>query len=1168
MTLNFLIDQFKRNGKLSSSQYDLFYNGCKYLCTETNPSRSTSFDPRIQGTLSSEQKMLIAARIAACLSYSNKYSVWNNDLITNIPDHAVKQEDLTILEENINGQPLIISKQNLIETIQTALFTDCTSYCMRFTHKSYAEFLAAWYLASNNVPIDKIISLISVSCLNKTKIIPQLYEVAAWLANIRQDIFDKIFEIDPEVLIVSDIKYVDDKNKENLVSKLMELQRNGELSSDYMTLRKNLAKLYHANLLQQIEKYLNDTDLEIKDLAIDIIEYCKLGYFQDQLLEIALNNSLPIRIRKNALYALKTLANPETKQKLREKYTPELFNDDPQDELKGAILSILWPEYINAEQLFEVLIKPKDSHLIGSYSTFISYELVNGLNKESLPVALNWIRNIKGHLYQQSYTLQDLIRGIYLKTWDNLDDPKILRIFAETIYDRFKKDHWNLLDNSDKSILKAIYEDKSKRRNIIEIILFNLISTDEEFRSFIRCSDLVIIEDIPWLTKLYLEETDPLKKEKIAKALEHSHKNHIINKNNSDIEKIFTDFNQQEELVDKFGKFNITYHEEINKKPEKVLLDPPPSHYLNKALDKVESGEIQFWADVTAFIKLKPDSKLPAISGDIINYKELYGWINSDTETQKRIIEAAKKYLLEYKKDYSYLLATGSWQFTDYLGYDALFLLFNEDYDFVNNLSSDIWNNWADMLFSYHEYSNDENKRDTYKDIMALAYNKIPDKINFILSQVIDHYNSNNNQYLHILDKLDYCFNDKLAYFLLEEAKKDTLIPELIKSILKYLLTKDFTPAKDYALSIVKALPTIPTEEEVRVVIQIALALINKLDEGAWLTIWSKVEENQEFGKDFLLSIGENLNISALSEYSLAKLYIFMEKSFPLSEDRPVSGCVTARDHVTHLRSKILLYLVNTGAIDALEAIATGLPEIAQQSWFKYYIALTKVNLCKSQWNPPNPRDIIEITLSDKQLITSSDALLNLVLRALKRIEVKFHSETPAVERIWNETKDGHAKIFTPKDENAFSDELKRSLEEELKGVIISREVEIRKTISSDQHTGQNIDIRIDVLNDHGRFSVIIEVKGCWNPGLNKNIETQLADRYLANNADCNHGIYLVGWFLCNSWDEKNKKDRMPSSFNFNSIEEAQNYFDEKAKELSDKKIIKAFIMDARIRKD
>ena len=42
--------------------------------------------------------------------------------------------------------------------------------------------------------------------------------------------------------------------------------------------------------------------------------------------------------------------------------------------------------------------------------------------------------------------------------------------------------------------------------------------------------------------------------------------------------------------------------------------------------------------------------------------------------------------------------------------------------------------------------------------------------------------------------------------------------------------------------------------------------------------------------------------------------------------------------------------------------------------------------------------------------------------------------------------------------------------------------------------------------------SVIVEVKGCWHPELGTAIESQLAERYLKNN-ECQHGLYLVGWF-------------------------------------------------------
>ncbi len=89
-------------------------------------------------------------------------------------------------------------------------------------------------------------------------------------------------------------------------------------------------------------------------------------------------------------------------------------------------------------------------------------------------------------------------------------------------------------------------------------------------------------------------------------------------------------------------------------------------------------------------------------------------------------------------------------------------------------------------------------------------------------------------------------------------------------------------------------------------------------------------------------------------------------------------------------------------------------------------------------------------------------------------------------------------------------------------------------------------------------MTVIIEVKGCWNKELNQAMETQPVDRYLKDN-NCQHGLYLVGWFNCNCWsDEDERKKQAPQS-----VDEAQKEFDQQASSLSlDTKVIKAFLMN------
>jgi hypothetical protein len=51
----------------------------------------------------------------------------------------------------------------------------------------------------------------------------------------------------------------------------------------------------------------------------------------------------------------------------------------------------------------------------------------------------------------------------------------------------------------------------------------------------------------------------------------------------------------------------------------------------------------------------------------------------------------------------------------------------------------------------------------------------------------------------------------------------------------------------------------------------------------------------------------------------------------------------------------------------------------------------------------------------------------------------------------------------------------------------------------------------------------IIETKGCWNRDLRTAMGEQLVGRYLKDN-ECQHGLYLVGWFLCDRWDGTDRR--------------------------------------------
>ena len=161
---------------------------------------------------------------------------------------------------------------------------------------------------------------------------------------------------------------------------------------------------------------------------------------------------------------------------------------------------------------------------------------------------------------------------------------------------------------------------------------------------------------------------------------------------------------------------------------------------------------------------------------------------------------------------------------------------------------------------------------------------------------------------------------------------------------------------------------------------------------------------------------------------------------------------------------------------------------------------------------------------------------------------------------LWNQI---NKNSFEPKDENDFSDYVKRHLDEDLKGrgIIVNREVQI--------HRIQRTDIHIDAIMREERegifqtISAIIEVKGCWHRDVKTALKNQLIDLYLKDN-QCQHGLYLVGWFNSELWRDKDYRKKQVPDWD---IEKAQEEFGKQAEEYSDELIdVRAYVIDTGMR--
>jgi hypothetical protein len=347
--------------------------------------------------------------------------------------------------------------------------------------------------------------------------------------------------------------------------------------------------------------------------------------------------------------------------------------------------------------------------------------------------------------------------------------------------------------------------------------------------------------------------------------------------------------------------------------------------------------------------------------------------------------------------------------------------------------------------------------------------------------------------------------------------------------------------------------------------IDAAKALLVHCQDG-WSVIWPAMLQDPKFGRALFESLADQhyraLDVVAckLAADQVADLYIWLIGQFPPEEDPKEEGghLVADREKVAYLRNSLVSHLSGRGTPEACRAIQRLVHQFTSFKWLKSMLAQANAAFRQNTWQPPNPGELFRLLGgSELRLVRDGDELLDLIIESLARLEQKLHGETAASEFLWDKV--ASDKIYRPKDESALANFVKLHLETDLKsrGIIVNREVEIRR--------GEETDIHVDAITretgkTYDRVSVIIETKGSWNRDVETAMESQLVNRYLHDNA-CQHGLYLVGWFNCRKWDDQDY--RKPVSLKLEK-EQLQKGLEAKAADLSKTGVrVRALVLNA-----
>ncbi len=974
ITLEFLIKTYcSYDGKFPPNQrlHELYLEGCLWLCEERNKSRISS---KLKGNLKRQQRLIIAARLAAITIFGNKFAIWTG-IESGVPNDDVLIEKICQGTERFDSKEFEISEEAVEEVLDTGLFSSRGELSrMGWAHQTYAEFLAAWYLVQHQTPLNQVMKLIVSPEDPERKLIPQLHETAAWLASMRTDVLQKIMKTDPDVLLRSDIP-TDANLRAAIVDNLLKQYEQGKLFDSHRDNYPTYEKFKHSGLAVQLLPYIQGLSkpIDARDAAIDIAEACKVDELQEELVNLALDSSQSIYLRASAAKAICTVGNASVRLRLKSLIFSQMPEDED-DQLKGYTFRAIWSGHLSAEELFKVLTPPKKRNFTGSYRVFLDFELVPKLQPCDLLVALKWVEKQGIRCFGHSF--ERLADAIMLKAWEHLDLPDIAESFTKVALIQWREDQRiitfdneiqaqfqlslvNNLERLHKLVEQAVITVSQSGENIyflLDSLTENILSTEDVFWMLGKLQNVDSQQERIWaaLIQWKFNRQDVKQIDAILTATqtnnilreEFAYYVSIIDLDSMQAEKSRSDYQEMQERI---------------ARRQKPILDPPPKERVLLLLEQLESGNLLAWWQINMEMLLKPD------------------WQEADRKTRERIINGAKKYIQEYNQ------VVDDWIVTNNLppalaGCKALLLLLQETPEFLDTISSEIWQRWASVIVAFPP-SNTTQREHYYTELIKRAYiNAASETLNTLLS-IINKENEKQS-YISILNKFEKCWDEPFKAVLLEKARDTAIKPQCMGQLLEELLKRESIGAREFAKSLV-SIP-LPLEEEAHQKAVVAgRVLVECAEPTSWAVIWSAIHQNTDFGREVFEAVtyrySHGLHLK-LTEKQLADLYIWLVCQYPHAGDPDYSNDVLAhnmgaRESVANLRDSVLTQLRETGTSQAcieIERIAEEFPEL---TWLKKTLLKAQSVKRRKNWQPPQPEQILQI-VSKKESQTMKTILI------------------------------------------------------------------------------------------------------------------------------------------------------------------------------------------------
>ncbi|MGI5277010.1 NACHT domain-containing protein [Streptomyces rochei] len=399
LTLELLVLTYRVDGRLHGTPQDLFARGVAHLAEDHDQYRE-----RRAVTTTVPQRLTVAGRIAAWMMLSGHRTVWRGRAFEAGP-YDLEAGALADGQERTKAGAFDVTRQAVEETLETALFTAPDQNRVEFRHSSMAAYLAARYLTDRGTTQQQLENLILVGAPDgETASIPApLRETAAWLVAMNPTATNWLAAADPESLAVHSSLVRSDEVRRLTVSRLLECAAQVELSDTRWQLSR--WDLRHSLFADQLADVLEtapregaadwQTTARIR-LAIKLAQEAGAAHprLAEALLRLVVNDAWHQTERRLAARAAFTCGEADRTVPVLTRVLASLAESsyatrvDPDQELRGTLLALLWPDHLDMASVLAAL-RPPSPGMYGNYAQFLR-NMPSQCSDEHLVELLAW----------------------------------------------------------------------------------------------------------------------------------------------------------------------------------------------------------------------------------------------------------------------------------------------------------------------------------------------------------------------------------------------------------------------------------------------------------------------------------------------------------------------------------------------------------------------------------------------------------------------------------------------------------------------------------------------------------------------------------------------------------------------------------------------------------